>query len=66
MKPEKIYLTLRQFSLLYKWPTYHGIVRYHKLRKAKGYESAFLREGRRVLIDVNEFFDCLERKNKKD
>ena len=65
MKANKIFLTLKQFSQLYKWPTYRGVVRIYTLRKEKGYDTAFLREGRRILVDVNEFFDCLERKNKK-
>jgi hypothetical protein len=59
MEPHKIYFTMRQFAQSYPWPTFHGLRRIYKMRKDKGFEKAFLKSGRRIIIDVNVFWDCL-------
>ena len=69
MKPQKILVTINQFIELHRqrgWPTYGALRNIHWRRKALQFEPAFLKVGRRVLIDVDEFWACVERKDKRD
>lgn len=64
MEPKKLYVTVKQFSKLYPWPTEAGLWNLRAKRKENGFDKAFLNIGRRVLIDVNIFWECIEKKNK--
>ena len=75
MQPHKIYMTIDDFAREQTgspgkgrkgWPTYDAIRNYRRDRKTNGFDSAFINIGRRVLVDVNEFWNCVERKGKRD
>jgi len=67
----KIYKTVKNFALDNKknrcwpdsensiWSVRHGV-------PGNGFSSAFINMGRRVLIDVEEFWECLERLKEKE
>jgi len=65
MEPKEIYIPLTQWPNYYKWPTLSGMRNRFRLRKKHGYDTAFLKEGKRVIVKVNEFWKCLERRGEK-
>ena len=68
MQPEKIYLSLRKFVENYRelgWITEASVRRIFRLRKEKKFESAFHKMGKRILIDPDEFFECIHKKKEK-
>jgi hypothetical protein len=69
MEPTKIYMTIKQFAEEQSrkgWPTYDSIRNLRRDRKTNGFASAFITIGTRVLVDVNEFWNCVERKGNRD
>lgn len=57
------YLTIEQFSKKYPWPTnaaLRALVYDAKINK-NNFQKAFVRVGRRVLIDVEEFWKCVDK-----
>ena len=65
MEPTEIYIPLTEWNLLYRWPTLNGMRKRFQFRKSNGFETAFLKDGKTVLVKPNEFFACIERKNKE-
>ena len=57
-------LTLKQFTQTYSWPTESGLRAYAFRAAELGMESAFLRIGRRLLIDPMEFFALIRKCNR--
>lgn len=49
-------LTVRQFCDSYPWPTSSGMRAMIYKAEELGLSDAFIRIGRRVLVDVNRFF----------
>ncbi len=47
------------------WPSQGGLRHLIFNEKTNGFASAFKRVGRRVLIDEDEFFNCVDRQNGK-
>lgn len=45
------------------WPPQGGLRHLIFHEKANGFATAFKRIGRRVLVDENEFFRCVEKQN---
>lgn len=66
MKPKDLFVTIKQFTLLYPWPTEHGLRNLRKHAQTNGFDTAFVNVGKRILIDVNEFWNCVSNKEKKD
>jgi hypothetical protein len=62
MTTEKRYLTIAQFCAYYPWPTYAGMRYRFRERNTNGYASAFLRDGKRIIIDVDRFWEILREK----
>ncbi|MEI6531522.1 MAG: hypothetical protein WCN87_01730 [Chlamydiota bacterium] len=58
---EERFLTVKQFITKFSWPTESGLRALILRAKEKGLERAFKRIGRRVLIDVTEFWRVIER-----
>lgn len=56
----RVYLTVKQFCERHEWPSENGMRAYIFKREENGFRSAFLKVGRRVLVDEEEFFRCLE------
>lgn len=69
MEPKKIYLTTRKFAEEHSrkgWPTWNALRNMHCRRRELQFETAFIKLGRRVLVDYDEFWACVERKEKRD
>lgn len=64
MSEKKIW-TLKQFCSFYAWPTYSGMWALRSDMKENGFEEAFLKCGRRVLVDVDKFWEILQAKQKR-
>lgn len=47
----------------HEWPSKGGLRHMIFNQKTNGFDSAFKRVGRRVLVDEAEFFRCVERVN---
>lgn len=65
MEPKKLFVTVKQFTKLYPWPTESGLWNLRANRKENGFEKAFKNVGRRVLIDVNVFWDIIGKKEEE-
>ena len=66
MEPERIYLTIKRFIEEYKktgWITYDSVRYLIRHQKTNGFSLAFKKVGKRILIDVNEFWDIVDKKN---
>jgi hypothetical protein len=62
MEPQqKAYLTIKQFVSRYPWPSESALRAIIQKAEQKGFSTAIKRFYRRVLIDPQEFFACLER-----
>ncbi len=57
-------LTVKQFSSCYSWPSESAMRAYIFRASRYGLEDAFIRVGRRVLIDHLKFFQLLKDKNR--
>ncbi len=58
---EKTYLTIKQFVSRYPWPSESALRAIVQQASERGFATAIKRFYRRVLIDPQEFFACLER-----
>lgn len=65
MEPNEVYLPVTHWPEHYKWPTINGMRERFRHRHKLGYESAFLREGRLIIVKVNEFWRCMEKRGEK-
>ena len=65
MKPNTVYITIKEFANVQKAYSYHALRQIRRNCKTNGFASAFKKVGKKVLIDVNEFHDCIERLNKE-
>lgn len=54
-------IPLTEWNKHHEWPPQGGLRHLAFHAKAKGFESAFVRCGRRVLINESEFFQCVAR-----
>lgn len=55
------FLTVKQFCAQYPWPTESAMRSYIYRAEELEMTDAFLRVGRRVLIDVNKFFSVIQK-----
>lgn len=60
---EKKLIPVPKWNEHHDWPPLGGLRHLIFNSDKNGFGSAFLRVGRRVLIDENEFFRCVERMN---
>lgn len=66
MKPLKVYITIKEYAKIQKAFTYHSLRNLRKHCKVNGFENAFIKVGKKVLIDVDEFYDCIARMKNKE
>lgn len=61
MENQNRLIALADWPRYHAWPPVGGLrhLRFHQ--SAKGFESAFVKVGRRVLIDEAKFFECVEK-----
>jgi len=57
-------LTIKQFCSQFQWPSESGIRAYIYRADEYGLSKAFLRVGRRVLINVDIFFELIKQAGK--
>jgi hypothetical protein len=62
-QPSSRLIPVPDWNKHYAWPPIGGLRHLIFHEKTNGFESAFKRVGRRVLIDEAEFFRCIERQN---
>jgi hypothetical protein len=65
MEPKEIIIPLTEWPNFYKWPSLSGMRNRYRDRKKFGYERAFFKEGKRVLVRVNVFFECIQQRGNK-
>lgn len=65
MKPKEIIIPITEWSKHYQWPTISGMRNRFRKRQEFGYEEAFFKEGKRVLVRVNKFWECIEKRGEK-
>jgi hypothetical protein len=59
----KVFLTCRQFNEKYPWPSESALRAIIGDAENRGFSKAFVRYGRRVLINPDEFWAALERQH---
>lgn len=64
-QPTRVLLTCRQFAERFPWPSEAALRAIILDAEKKGFASAIKRYGRRILIDSQEFFVCLDRLQEK-
>lgn len=52
-----------QWNNYHTWPPIGGLRHLIFHEKTNGFKTAFVRVGRRVLVDESKFFDCVEKQN---
>lgn len=57
-------LTCKQFCEMQRWPSMGALRGIIRKSNTNGFKTAFKRVGRRILIDVDEFWKCLEQVQK--
>lgn len=62
--PETRLIPVTKWNEFHDWPPAGGLRHLIFHAETNGFKSAFLRVGRRVLVDENEFFNCVERQNR--
>lgn len=65
MEPKETFIPLSNWTKHFPWPTICGMRNRYRDRKKFGYESAFFKEGKRVIVRVKEFWKCLENRGDK-
>lgn len=58
---QRIYLTVKQFVSKFPWPSESALRAIIQKADENGFSTAIKRFNRRVLLDPQEFFSCLER-----
>ena len=64
MRKNKL-IPVTEWNNHHTWPPIGGLRHLIYNSSSNGFTTAFKRVGRRVLIDENEFFACVERQNKR-
>lgn len=64
MRPSKVYVSIKEFALLQKVFSYQAIRKIRFRCKENGFESAFIKVGKRVMIDIDEFWECARTKSR--
>lgn len=57
--------TVRQFCLKYTWPSESALRALILNSEINGFQSAFVRVGRRVLVNVPSFFQIIKKINQR-
>lgn len=57
-------IPVSKWNEYHAWPPYGGLRHLVFNQKTNGFDSAFKRVGRRVLVDEREFFRCVENMNR--
>ena len=63
VKKQPHLIPLVDWNRYHVWPPQGGLRHLVVHRTTNGFESAFVKVGRRVLIDETKFFECVARKN---
>ncbi len=64
MRPIKVYASIKEFALLQRVFSYNALRAIRRQCEENGFESAFFKVGKRVVVDVDEFWDCARTKAK--
>jgi len=65
MKPIKVYLSIREYAKRQNAYTFNGLRNLRAHCKTNGFARAFIKVGRKVLIDVDEFCECINCQKEK-
>jgi hypothetical protein len=65
IQPSSRLIPISQWNEFHTWPPQGGLRRLVFHENTNGFKTAFVRVGRRVLVNEAEFFACIERKNNK-
>ena len=65
MGPIKLYVSIKEFALINKVFSYEAIRKIRHRCKENGFETAFIKVGKRVMVDVDEFWECARSKAKE-
>jgi hypothetical protein len=57
------YIPIPKWGDHHEWPSIGGLRHLVFFKDTNGFASAFKKVGRIILIDEQEFFSCIERKN---
>ena len=66
VKKQPHLIPLVDWNRYHVWPPQGGLRHLVVHRTTNGFESAFVKIGRRVLIDENKFFECVARKSERE
>lgn len=65
MEHRETLIPLAQWNRHFTWPSLGGMRRRYRFRKTLGYEEAFFKEGRHIIVRQNAFFLCVEKRGKE-
>lgn len=61
-EPFTVYASIKEFALLQKVFSLAALKKIRFRCKDNGFDTAFIKVGKRVMIDVNEFWECARTK----
>ena len=64
MRPHKLYASIKEFALLQRVFSYNSLRAIRRRDKENGFEDAFIKVGKRVMVDVDKFWECAITKSK--
>ena len=65
VKKQPRYILLVDWNLHHAWPTQGALRHLMQYRASNGFAPAFVKIGRRVVIDEGKFFECVARQNEQ-
>ena len=65
VKKQPRLIALVDWNRKYDWPTQGALRHLAQYRASNGFGEAFVKVGRRVVIDEAKFFECVARKNEE-
>ena len=66
MQTQTRLIPITDWNQFHPWPPAGGLRHLRQRQSAKGFESAFVKIGRRVLVDEQRFFECVARQNQQE
>lgn len=65
MEPKETFIPITDWDKKYAYPSLGGMRYRYRFRKGMGYEKAFFKEGKRVFVRANEFWDRFEKRGER-
>jgi hypothetical protein len=63
---ENRFIPITDWNKFHPWPPIGGMRHIRFFAKERGFDTAFVKAGRRILVDEQEFFRCVRQQSEGD